>query len=53
MADLFLDGNEIITKAIAEYYENSSREKLNGVFEAIRTRMHEDGHFIFPILEKL
>ena len=51
MADMFLDGNEIITKAIAEFYRNSSGEKLNSVFEAVRTRMHEDGHFIFPILK--
>ena len=48
--DPFLEGNEYIEKAIEQYHNNSSKENLFAVLEAIRQRMHADGHFIFPIL---
>jgi len=48
--DMFLDGNELIETAIAEYYAEDSKEKLVGVLDAIRQRMHEDGHFIIPVI---
>ena len=48
--DSFLDGNEIITAAIDKYYADFSRESLTSVLDAIRQRMHADGHFIFPVL---
>ena len=48
--DIFLDGNEIIAKAIREYRTDSSEENLTAVLEAIRLRMHADGHFLFPVL---
>ncbi len=48
--DMFLDGNELIETAIAEYYAEDSKEKLVGVLDAIRQRMHEDGHFIIPVV---
>ncbi len=48
--DMFLEGNELIETAIAEYYAEDSKEKLVGVLDAIRQRMHEDGHFIIPVI---
>ena len=47
--DMFLDGNEKIEAAIAVYHAKSTRENLVAVLDVIRQRMHEDGHFIFPI----
>ena len=47
--DPFLDGNEAIETAIAIYYEDSSKENLIAILETIRQRMHEDGHWIFPV----
>ena len=48
--DMFLDGNELIDTAIAEYYAEENKEKLVAVLDAIRQRMHEDGHFIIPVI---
>ena len=48
--DTLLDGNELVEEAIARYHAESSKENLVGVLDAIRTRMHADGHFIFPII---
>ena len=47
--DMFTAGNVLIEEAIRNYYDESSRENLSGVLEAIRQRMHEDGHFIVPV----
>ena len=48
--DLFLEGNELIEKAIDRYHTDSSKENLVAVLDAIRQRMHADGHLIFPII---
>ena len=48
--DTFLDGNELIDLAIDQFYVESSKENLTAVLDAIRQRMHADGHFIFPVL---
>ena len=48
--DPFLDGNNIIEKAIADYYADFSNEKLFGVVQTIYQRMHENGHFLIPVL---
>lgn len=48
--DMFLDGNELIENAISEYYAEDSEEKLFAVLDAIRQRMHADGHFIIPVI---
>lgn len=48
--DTFLDGNERIEDAISAYHAESSKENLIAVLEAIRTRMHEDGHFMIPVI---
>ena len=48
--DSFLDGNELIEEAIANYYSEGSKENLIGVLEAIRQRMHADGHFMIPVI---
>lgn len=45
----FLEGNEVIEKAIENYYTDSNNETLTDVLSAIRTRMHADGHFLLPI----
>lgn len=48
--DPFLDGNELIEAAIHAYHAEATKEKLSAVLEAIRQRMHEDGHFMIPVL---
>ncbi len=48
--DMFLDGNERIEAAIGRYYADRRDEDLIEVLGAIRQRMHEDGHFLFPII---
>ena len=48
--DMFLDGNDLIENAIAEYYADDSKGKLVAVLDAIHQRMHEDGHFIIPVI---
>ena len=47
--DMFLDGNELVEDAIRKCYEDGSKDDLDALLEVIRQRMHEDGHFIFPI----
>ena len=49
MQDPFLDGNEMIETAISDYHADSSKDHLIAVLDAIRTRMHADGHFLFPV----
>ena len=46
--DPFLAGNELIEEAIDRFYMDSCKKNLVGVLEAIRQRMHADGHFMFP-----
>ncbi|MBQ3378367.1 MAG: ADP-ribosylglycohydrolase family protein [Clostridia bacterium] len=48
--DAFLDDNETIEKAIAAYCADETEENLCAVLESIRTRMHQDGHFIIPAI---
>lgn len=48
--DCFLTGNDLIEKAISAYHAEISKENLCGVLEAIRQRMHEDGHFMIPVI---
>ena len=48
--DMFLDGNERIEEAIGRYYSDSSDEHFAAVLEIVRQRMHEDGHFIIPVI---
>ena len=48
--DMFLDGNELIETAIREYRADGSKEHLIAVLDALRQRMHADGHLILPIL---
>ena len=46
----FLDGNELIEDAISAYHADATKENLCAVLEAIRTRMHQDGHFMIPVI---
>lgn len=48
--DPFLDGNELIEGTINRYYSDGSKDDLIAVLDAIRQRMHADGHFIFPVI---
>ncbi|MCR4692075.1 MAG: ADP-ribosylglycohydrolase family protein, partial [Lachnospiraceae bacterium] len=48
--DGFLEGNELIEAAIDKYYTDGSKDDLVAVLDAIRQRMHADGHFIHPVL---
>ena len=48
--DDVLTGNTIIEEAIAQYYQDSSRENLVGVTNAILKRMEADGHFLIPVI---
>ncbi|MBP5605985.1 MAG: ADP-ribosylglycohydrolase family protein, partial [Ruminiclostridium sp.] len=50
--DMFLDGNGIIEAAIERFHADSSEKNLTAVLDAIRERMHADGHFIFPVIIK-
>ena len=48
--DPFLDGNEVIEAAISAYRAGATKENLGAVLEAIRARMHADGHFMIPVI---
>ena len=48
--DPFLEGNELIEDAISAYHADATKENLCAVLEAIRTRMHQDGHFMIPVI---
>ena len=49
--DEFLDGNELIEESIEKFRKDSSPENMIIVLNAIRTRMHADGHFLFPVFQ--
>lgn len=46
----FLEENEIIEQAIAAWHTQDTKENLFAVLEAIRGRMHQDGHFVIPVI---
>lgn len=48
--DQFLDGNEEIEQAINQFLSGRSEETMAAVLEAVRQRMHADGHFIVPVI---
>ena len=48
--DPFLDGNVIIEEAIAQFQADTTKKNLTIVLEAIRKRMHENGHFMIPVI---
>lgn len=48
--DPFLDGNELIEQAISAFHAESTKERLSAVLGSIRQRMHEDGHFMIPVI---
>ena len=49
--DPFLDGNEVVEDAISAYHAEATKENLCAVLDAIRTRMHADGHFMIPVIQ--
>ena len=48
--DRYLEGNGVIENAISRYHAKQSKENLIVVLEAIRSRMHDDGHFMIPVI---
>ena len=48
--DPFLVGNEIIEEAVNTFLAEATKENLTAVLESIRKRMHEDGHFMIPVI---
>lgn len=48
--DPFLNGNELIEQAINAFHADATKERLSAVLDAIRQRMHEDGHFMIPVI---
>ncbi len=47
--DPYLDGNEVITDAIAAFSEDRSEDHYMDVLDAIIQRIEEGGHLIFPV----
>ncbi len=47
--DPFLEGNDLIEKAISSYHTETTKNNLDAILDTIRTRMHQDGHFIIPV----
>ena len=48
--DDVLTGNVMIEDAIARYYEDSTRQNLIGVLDAILQRSRAGGHFLIPVI---
>lgn len=48
--DPFLQGNEMIEKAISTFHAETTKENLCAVMDSIRTRMHQDGHWMIPVI---
>lgn len=48
--DPFLDGNDLIEDAINTYHAETTKERFCEILEVIRTRMHQDGHFLIPVI---
>lgn len=46
--DETLQGNEIIEEAIRLYHQEPDNWRLMGVCMAVRKRIQEDGHLVFP-----
>ena len=49
--DIFLDGNKLIASTDRRYHADSSDEHFATVIDTIRQRMHEDGHFLIPVIK--
>ncbi|MGX8679946.1 MAG: ADP-ribosylglycohydrolase family protein [bacterium] len=49
--DATLDKNGLIERAIDAFYHQTNEEHLISVLTAIRTVMHTEGHFLFPVFE--
>ena len=46
--DSTLNGNELVEEMIHRFYQEQSAENLMAVCLAVRQRMDQDGHLIFP-----
>lgn len=49
MEDSYLKHNDLIEVAIEMFYQDSSKDNLVKLLEAIRNRMNQEGHFIIPV----
>ena len=47
--DTTLIGNDLIEKAIHEFYLEQSEHNFMGICMAVRNRIAQDGHLLFPV----
>lgn len=47
--DTTLIGNDIIEKAIHEFYQEQTEHRFMGICMAVRSRIAQDGHLLFPV----
>ena len=47
--DATLIGNDIIEKAIHEFYQEQTEHRFMGICMAVRNRIAQDGHLLFPV----
>ena len=47
--DTTLIGNDLIEKAIHEFYQEQSDHNFIGICMAVRNRIAQDGHLLFPV----
>ena len=47
--DATLIGNNIIEKAIHEFYQEQTEHRFMGICMAVRNRIAQDGHLLFPV----
>ena len=47
--DTSLVGNDIIEKAIHEFYQEQIEHRFMGICMAVRNRIAQDGHLLFPV----
>ena len=48
--DPFLDGNDMIEKAISVFKEEQAEENLFAILRSIHIRTRQDGHFMIPVI---
>ena len=47
--DATLIGNDIIEKAIHEFYQEQTEHRFMGICMAVHNRIAQDGHLLFPV----
>ena len=47
--DVYLTGNELIEDAIHQFYQEQTQERLIAVCAAVKERIRQNGHLLFPV----